>query len=351
MSEPRSEPHREPHRVGLIGAGGAGARRALAVSADERSQLATVCDLDEAAAAAVAGPAGAAVAPSWQDVVDDDGIDIAIVSTSHDQLAEIGTAAVARGKHLLCEKPLGRTPAEVRGLVTAARASGVCLRAGYNHRFHPAIAGVREAVTAGQLGPLDFIHGRYGHGGRPGYDREWRGDAERAGGGELLDQGAHLIDLSIWLLGDFASVSGFTERRFWEIEPLEDNAFGHFRTATGQVASIHASWTQWKNLFRLEVFGRDGYAIAEGLGGSYGPESLRLGQRRPEGGLPTETETIFAGEDHSWSLEWASLLDEIDGCKTAGASGAEALRTMEWIHRLYQAAATGRAVTTADGVR
>ena len=109
-------------------------------------------------------------------MVEDPVIDIVILSATHDQLAPIGSAATAAGKHLLCEKPLGRNPSEVAGLVAAAAASGVCLAAGYNHRFHPAVAAVREAVDSGGLGELDFIRARYGHGGRPGYDREWRGD-------------------------------------------------------------------------------------------------------------------------------------------------------------------------------
>ena len=338
------------YRVGLIGAGGAGSRRAAAVAECTRSRLVKVCDLDREAAARVAGPAGAEAATAWEEVIEDPAVDIVILSATHDQLSPIGSAAAAAGKHLLCEKPLGRNPSEAAALVEAAADSGVCLGAGYNHRFHPAVAAVREAADSGSLGELDFIRGRYGHGGRPGYDREWRGDARKAGGGELLDQGAHLVDLCLWLLGEFESVTGFAERRGWDIEPLEDNAFGLFRTGSGQVASIHASWTQWKNLFSLEVFGSEGYAAAEGLGGSYGPESVRIGRRRPEGGRPRETETVFAAGDRSWSLEWADFLDKLEGKPTSGAGGSDALRTIRWIFRLYRAASEGRPVSAAEAV-
>ena len=119
-----------------------------------------------------------------------------------------------------------------------------------------------------------------------GYDREWRSDPAVSGGGELLDQGAHLVDLLLWILDtDFDSVSAETVTAFWEM-PVEDNAFALLRTAGGQVASLHVSWTQWRNLFSLEVFGRDGYAVAEGLGGSYGEERLVLGRRPPDGRGP-----------------------------------------------------------------
>ena len=338
------------YRVGLIGAGGAGSRRAEAVAGCRQSRLVKVCDLDREAAARVAGPVQAGVTTAWEEVIEDPAVDIVILSATHDQLSPIGTSAAAAGKHLLCEKPLGRNLSEVAGLVGAAADSGVCLGAGYNHRFHPAVAAVHGAADSGLLGELDFIRARYGHGGRPGYDREWRGDAEKAGGGELLDQGAHLVDLCLWLLGEFESVTGFAERRRWDIEPLEDNAFGLFRTRSGQVASIHASWTQWKNLFSLEVFGSDGYAVAEGLGGSYGPESVRIGRRRPEGGPPRESETEFEAGDRSWSLEWAGFLDRLEGKPGSGADGSDALRTMQWIHRLYRAASERRPVSAAEPV-
>ncbi|MCY3761961.1 MAG: Gfo/Idh/MocA family oxidoreductase [Gemmatimonadetes bacterium] len=338
------------YRVGLIGAGGAGSRRAAAVAECPRSRLVKVCDLDLEAAARAAAQSRAQAVGAWEEVIEDPEVDIVILSATHDQLSPIGAAAAAAGKHLLCEKPLGRNPSEVAGLVAAAAESGVCLAAGYNHRFHPAVAAVRGAADSGLLGELDFIRARYGHGGRPGYDREWRGDRQKAGGGELLDQGAHLVDLCLWLLGGFESVTGFAERRRWDIEPLEDNAFGLFRTGSGQVASIHASWTQWKNLFSLEVFGSDGYAVAEGLGGSYGPETVRIGRRRPEGGKPSETRTVFEAADGSWSREWTGFLDRLEGKRTSGADGSDALRTMQWIYRLYRAASEGRPVSASESV-
>lgn len=331
------------YKVGIVGAGFIGRKRAEVARAHADCQVRLVYDLDEGAAAALAAACSAEVAPSWSDLAAAD-LDIVVVATTHDALASISAACLQAGKHVLCEKPMGRHPAEARLAVEAAAATGKVLKAGYNHRYHPAVQKVFHACRSGQLGPLMNIRGRYGHGGRPGYDREWRAIPEKAGGGELLDQGAHLIDLAQWLLGDFAEVSGYVETHFWDMKPLEDNAYGLFRTAGGQVASLHVSWTQWKNLFSFEVYGRDGYAIAEGLGRSYGPEQARIGRRRPEGGAPDEEIAAFTGEDASWALEWDDFLRGVDGSGTPYALGAEALQTLEWVYRLYEASERRHAI-------
>lgn len=340
-------------QVALIGCGGVGRKRAEAIAAHPNTRLAAVCDTNAAAATALAAAHGVRVIAKWEEAVADADVDLVVVATTHDALARISSAALRGGKHVLCEKPVGRNPVEVAEVAAAAGESGRCFRAGYNHRFHPAVAGLHQLVSAGDLGPLLWVRGRYGHGGRPGYDREWRGDPDRAGGGEMLDQGAHLVDLSLWLLGDFASVAGHTATAYWNVAPLEDNAFGLFRTAAGQVASLHVSWTQWKNLFSLEVCGRDGYASVEGLGGSYGIETLVRGCRRPEGGAPEEERLPFEGADGSWQAEWAAFLAAVEGqtAPGAGPQGAgpdEALRTIQWIYRLYRASAEQRTVGLAE---
>lgn len=330
------------YKVGIVGAGHVGRRRAATAHVHPASTVTLIYDERTAAAAELAAVYGAAVAASREELIAAD-IDVAVVSTTHDALAPTSRAALLAGKHVLCEKPLGRNPDEARVAVVAAERSGRVLKVGYNHRYHPAIQKLHEVCTADAIGPLLSIRACCGHGGRPGYDREWRTDPQKAGGGELLDQGAHLIDLAKWLLGDFAEVTGYAETHFWD-SPVEDNAYGLFRTATGQIASLHASWTQWKNLFRFEVFGRDGYVCAEGLGGSYGPERAIVGRRNPQGGAPDSECFDYPGEDRSWELEWADFLRGLAGTGTPHSLGREALATLEWIYRLYRAAAEGRSV-------
>ena len=336
--------------VALIGCGGVGLKRAAALAEHDGARLVLACDTDRHAAGQLAAAHRCEMAAQWRDAISDAAVDIAIVATTHDALAPISTAALRAGKHVLCEKPVGRNPQEVRQVVEAAASTGRCFRAGYNHRFHPAIARLSDLVRAGEFGPILWVRGRYGHGGRPGYDREWRGDADRAGGGEMLDQGAHMVDLSLWLLGDFSSVTGHRATSYWDVAPLEDNAFGLFRTTAGQTASLHASWTQWKNLFSLEVCGRDGYAAVEGLGGSYGVETLVRGRRRPEGGAPIEDRVQFDGADISWAAEWAAFISALDGQPGPGADPDEALRTIEWIYRLYRASEEHRVILSDEEV-
>ena len=331
------------YKVGIVGAGFVGRRRAAVAKAHPETEVALVYDMQEEVAAGVVGACGGRVADSWEALVATD-LDIVVVATTHDALAEISTAALKAGKHVLCEKPLGRNPGEGQMAVAAAAESGKVLKVGYNHRYHPAIQKVYEVCHAGEIGPLMSVRGRYGHGGRPGYDREWRAIPAKAGGGELLDQGAHLIDLAKWLLGDFAEVKGYVETHFWDMKPLEDNAYGLFRTEAGQIASLHVSWTQWQNLFSFEVYGRDGYATAEGLGRSYGPEHAIVGKRKAEGGAPDIERFDFAEEDRSWELEWADFLRGIAGEGAPNSAGREALATLEWIYRLYRASAEGRAI-------
>jgi predicted dehydrogenase len=226
------------------------------------------------------------------------------------------------------------------------------LKVGFNHRHHPAVAGAHEALRRGDIGEPFFIRCRYGHGGRPGYETEWRTAPEIAGGGELLDQGIHALDLFRWFLGDFVEAVGFAPTYFWKQEggggahrgEVEDNAFGLFRTANARVATLHVSWTQWKNLFSLEVFGRDGYAIVDGLGGSYGAERLILGRRVPASGPPEERTAEFPGSDASWEREWEEFTAAIREEREPLGSGHDAYEALKMVHSIYESQRTGAVV-------
>ena len=295
-------------RAAIVGCGLAGRKRALALPA---GAVAVCCDISAVRAEALAAALPAASATTdWQSTVRGAKVDLVIVATPHDMLAPIARAAAVAGKHVLLEKPGARCAAELDTVAWAARQSGVLVRLGFNHRFHRAFRKAREIWASGALGEPMFIRGRYGHGGRPGYETEWRAQPERSGGGELIDQGVHLIDLSRWFLGEFTSVVGRAPTYFWNM-PVEDNAFLLLENAAGQVAFLHASWTEWKNLFSFEIAGRRGKLEIAGLGGSYGIERLTWHRMTPEMGPPETLAWEYPMADDSWEAECAEFLEDI----------------------------------------
>jgi predicted dehydrogenase len=295
-------------RVAIIGCGLVGRKRAAALGP---AGLALCCDSHEERAEALAATSpGARAVCDWREAATDPQVDVVIAATPHDLLAPIAATAAAAGKHVLIEKPGARRAAELRAVAEAARRTGVLVRVGFNHRFHRAFQKAHEIFSSGLLGEPLFVRGRYGHGGRAGYEREWRAQPSRSGGGELIDQGVHLVDLARWFLGDFTEVEGRARTYFWDI-PVEDNAFLLLETAAGQVAFLHASWTEWKNLFSFEICGRSGKLEISGLGGSYGVERLTFYRMLPEMGPPETTAWEYPMADNSWQTEFAAFLEDI----------------------------------------
>ncbi len=278
----------------------------------------------------------------------DSEIDAVVVCTVNKFLAPITVGALEANKHVLCEKPLGRNAEEAARMVAASRKHGRILKVGFTLRFHPALREAHRLCERGEIGPLFFVRAVYGHGGRPGYAQEWRGDQELAGGGELLDQGIHLIDLARWFLGDFEEAVGLTARWFWEIDPLEDNAFMLLRNRGGRVASLHASWTEWRNRFTLAVVGRDGFAQVDGIGGSYGDETLTVGIRAPQSGPPAERRIVFEGPDRSWEDDWTDFLEAVATGRRPEADGEDGLATMRIVQTIYEHSTFSSGRTSSD---
>ncbi|MEE8373616.1 MAG: Gfo/Idh/MocA family oxidoreductase, partial [Dehalococcoidia bacterium] len=298
-------------RIGLIGAGLQGTRRARSLRGIGDAQLVVVTDHYRERAELLAEEVGCEVVSDWNEITARSDVDTVIVCTPPDVHESVCVSALSQGKHVLCEKPLARTPEEALRILEAAQPATNRIKCGFNLRHHPGIAQAKQWLDSGAIGTPLFFRCRYGIGGRPGYEADWRMKPETSGGGQLMDQGMHALDLAGWFLGEFREVCGFGQTAYWDIAPVEDNSFCLLRTATGQVASIHVSWTQWKNLFSLEVFGADGYVLVDGLGGSYGTEKATLGKRTPL--LPFREETIeFRGEDHSWIEEWKEFASAIE---------------------------------------
>ena len=331
-------------KVAIIGMGLIGNRRAAVVNKHAESQLRIVCDINEDRARQAACMYCCQWSSNWEAIATDESINVIVVSTINKFLFPICMLALENGKHVLVEKPLGCHPSESVKIIEAAQRNNVLLKVGFNHRYHPAYKKLIELYNKKEIGSIFYIKSSYGHGGRLGYDKEWRGNSELAGGGELLDQGIHIIDLARNLIGDFTEVFGYTERYFWDIAPLEDNGFALLKNEKGQLLSIHASWTQWKNLFRFEVCGERGYLIIEGLGGSYGKETLRFGKRPPESGAPEETTYEFEETDKSWELEWKEFADAIIIGSDYQAKGYDGYHAVRLVHAIYESSQTGKKI-------
>jgi predicted dehydrogenase len=179
-----------------------------------------------------------------------------------------------------------------------------------------------------------FVRGRYGHGGRIGYDKEWRANPALSGGGELIDQGVHLIDLARWFLGDFSEVTGFAHTYFWQM-PVDDNGFMLLKTPQQRVAFLHVSCTEWKNLFSFEIYGRDGKLHIEGLGGSYGVERLAYYKMLPQMGPPETTIWEYPMRDDSWQIEFAEFLEDIRLGRPPSANLADARAALLIVEQIY----------------
>ena len=318
--------------VGIIGCGLIGQKRAKALGT---GRLVACADIDETRAKALAGNSGAKVFDDWRHLLALTEVDIVIIATLHNLLAEITLAAIKAGKHVLVEKPAARNPEELEPLMAAAERLGVKVHVGFNHRYHRAFRKARELFDAGALGELMFIRARYGHGGRIGYEKEWRAKPELCGGGELMDQGPHLIDLSRWFLGDFTEVQGFAHTYYWDM-PVDDNGFMLLKTAKKQVAFLHASCTEWKNLFSMEIYGRNAKLEISGLGASYGIERLTYFKMLPEMGPPETTTWEFPMGDDSWAVEIAELYDDIRLSRTPSAGLNDAYEALKVVAKIYR---------------
>src|SRR5579862_4219006 len=318
----------------IVGCGLIGKKRLAGLPAGSKMVVACDTNLSRAEELVKIAQMGRAMADFKQAVADPQ-VDAVIVATINGALAEVSAAAIQAGKHVIVEKPAGISVEQVDDLIALAAKHKVCVRVGFNHRYHPAFSKAREIFESGVMGEMMFIRGRYGHGGRLGYDKEWRADPKLSGGGELIDQGIHLIDLAGWFLGELKKVEGHAATYYWNM-PVDDNAFLSLQTAKGQTAWLHVSCTEWKNLFSFEIYGRNTKLHIEGLGGSYGVEKLYHYQMKPEMGIPDTKVYEFPGTDESWRIEMTKFEEDVRQNRTPDAGLKQAKTALEIVKEIYR---------------
>jgi len=326
-------------KTAIIGYGKMGKIRASCVKERADMEVVALCDVNRETL-----PADIPIFGDYKEVL----IlkpDVVFVCTLNKYLPKIVCYFLNQGIHVFCEKPPGRSKEDVERMLEAQRQNpGVKLKFGFNHRYHQAIIDAKAIIEKGRLGHVMWMRGVYGKGGGSRYDQNWRNQKELSGGGILIDQGIHMVDLFRLFGGEFEEVKSFIGQHYWPAE-VEDNAFVLLRNTQGQVAMLHSSATQWQYKFLLEIYLQKGYITISGILSStrnYGAETLKIARclYDPEGyPLPNPEETItYYDEDHSWKSE----LEEFVSCITNDApirvgSCQEAYNTMLLIEKIYSA--------------
>jgi predicted dehydrogenase len=322
-------------KIGIIGCGVIGSRRAKIINSSTDAKVIAVADTEINRAKSLGDQLKCEYFDNWNKIISRNDVDAVVVCTTNNNLAKISYEAAAHKKHVFCEKPLGTTVDEVKNAVEEASKQKVVFKTGFTLRFHPGIQKIKSIVDSGSIGKILFIRCRYGITGRPGYEKEWRAIQDISGGGELIDQGIHVLDLFRLFLGDFSNVCGSIGTLYWKMK-VEDNAFAILTTPSNQIASLHVSWTQWNNIFSLEIFGTEGYLIMEGLGGAYGTEKVIHGKKAPTDKWPPEEKIMtFDNPEVAWQKEWEDFVISIKKGQTPSGSGVDGLEALKLVFKIY----------------
>lgn len=337
-------------RTALIGAGAIGKLRAQAVTQAPDFKLTVVADLDVKLAESLAAETSAVATTDVFAAVRRPDVDMVIVSTPPHVHADITLAALEAGKHVLCEKPLANTLEAALRMCETAEARGLQLRTGFNHRYFPSMAKARQMIEHGDIGKIIIAKAYAGHPGGAEFGHEWVHDGRVTGGGSLVDNGIHILDLLRFFIGDVTTATGYKTNLVWDFPDAEDNGFALFRTKDGAVAQLQASWTEWRGYrFWVEVVGTKGYVRA-----SYPPMWLESGLT-PEPGIRAKRKIdlfpAFQVRERLYSWSWtivesfkAELSDfaaAVNGKSAGGATGRDGLRAMQMAHAVYESSRTG----------
>lgn len=344
-------------RVGLIGCGMIGSLRAAAIARLPRFRLVSTSDVDVARGRSVAERFGGTVETDWHALVRREDLDAVIVSTPPPLHAEMCIEALENGKHVLCEKPLARSLTECRAILETAKRAHRLLAVGFNYRFYPAIATAKRILDSGRIGELDHIRSYAGHPGGAEFAHPWVHDAGVMGGGALVDNGIHIIDLTRYFLGEVAEVMGFATGHVWQFDRCEDNAFALLRSPSGKVGALQASWSEWRGYrFWIEVYGTRGCVRA-----SYPPMLAQVtwvdklgGPSRRRFYLFPMLQVIERLRSHRWTAtqslmeEFKAFAQTIAGQDTPLASGRDGLKAVEIAHGVYRTSQDGTAFLLGD---
>lgn len=324
-------------KVGIIGFGKMGKTRAEAVGQSGRAKVEKVFDSDPSC---VHGDYP--VARAVEEIIEDPSLDAIFVCTPNFLNKELTIKGLQAGKNVFCEKPPAFTADDVEEIRQVEARSGKTLMYGFNHRHHSSIKNMKHLIDSREYGDLLWMRGRYGKSVDKNFFQTWRAKRESAGGGILLDQGIHMVDLFLYLGGGFDQTAAYVSNCYWKSD-IEDNVFAILKNSkTGVVASLHSTMTQWRHLFSLEVFLSKGYMVLNGLRTStrtYGDEVLSIAKNRSTAPAATwkDEETITYNEDKSWRSEVDHFFDSIENnTPVKVGNSTDALIVMKTIDAIYR---------------
>ena len=250
-------------RFGIVGAGHIGQIRIQALRRVKDSELIAVADIDRERARTVVPSSGTLLFTDYQKMLTLDDMEAIIVSTPPQFHEEIVIASLEAGKHVLCEKPLANSVEACRRMVETSRKTGKVLATGFNHRYFSAIQLAKQTLDSGLIGELDHVRAFAGHTGLSEFESSWMYNPKVMGGGALMDNGIHIIDLTRYFLGEVSEVFGIATSRVWKLDQVEDNGLALLRSPQGKSAILQATWCEWKGYrFHIEAYGDKGMVRA-----------------------------------------------------------------------------------------
>ncbi len=323
-------------KVGIIGYGTMGKTRHQAINELDCAEVVAISEPN-----LVDNPVNDLPNLSHDEIIGNQDIDVIIICTPNYLNKPLTIKALNAGKHVFCEKPPCFTAADMMEIRAAEAKSGRKLMYGFNHRHHDSIIRMKEIIDRDEYGRILWMRGRYGKSVTPDYCSQWRAKKELAGGGILIDQGIHMLDLFLYLGGDFDSVKAEVSNLYWKMD-VEDNAFVILRnTENNLVANLHSTMTQWRHLFSLEIFLERGYIVLNGLitsTMSYGKEVLTIAKSRSSAPAATWKDEIRTEylNNNSWRYEMQQFFDAIENDTPIKVGNSlDALRLMTIIDKIY----------------
>ena len=329
-------------KVGIAGYGVVGKTRLSSILKNTSYKITAISENNSIAREDI--PKNIKVFEDYQSLIESSNIDIIFISLPNKFAANATILSLKKGLHVFCEKPPAKTVAELAEvLLVSQKYPDLKLMYGFNHRFHHSVEEAKLIIEENSLGRLVNMRGVYGKSQMISFNQsDWRTRRDESGGGILLDQGIHILDLMRYLSGeDFSEIFSFIDNAFWNFD-VEDNAYVLMRSSKGVVAQLHSSATQWRHLFNLEITMEKGSLILGGLltgSKSYGDETLTIIRADPENdkGAPRESISKY-NEDVSWDNEIKYFAKSLEK-KSSITRGSinDAIETMKLIERIYKA--------------